>query len=234
MSKSIDIEKKTDNKTKSYKDRIKKDRIKIQKIIDILSLDYPNTDTDLKHYSPFELLIATILSAQCTDVRVNMVLPELFKKYPSPFELSLAEQDEVEKIIYSTGFYKNKAKNIIACSRVLVDRYKGEIPNNIEELVKLPGVGRKTANCVLGVYFKAEGIVVDTHVSRIVKLLGFVNTRDAVIVERYLMDIVDYKYWSKISHYFIRFGRNICIARIPKCKDCKINKYCDSYNFNKK
>ncbi|MBQ6269624.1 MAG: endonuclease III [Bacteroidetes bacterium] len=207
----------------------KRDKSKIKKIIDILSIEYSDAKTDLQHTSPFELLIATMLSAQCTDKRVNMILPNLFGAYPTPKALSEAEQSKVEKIIYSTGFYKNKAKNIINCASDIVEKYSGSVPDNIEELTKLPGVGRKTANCVISNYYTPAGIVVDTHVSRIAKLLGLVDTRDAVVVERYLMEIIDYKYWNVISNYFIRLGRDVCVARHPKCEQCKLQKYCDYY-----
>jgi endonuclease-3 len=201
----------------------------IIKIIKKLSKKYPNVSTDLTHKSPFELLIATILSAQCTDKRVNMVTPELFSKYPNPSALASATLEDVEKIIYSTGFYKNKAKNIINCANELMTKHLGKVPSKIEELTGLSGVGRKTANCVMGYYFKAEGIVVDTHVIRITNLLGIVKTKDAEKIERKLMEIIPKKYWVNFTHYLIKYGREICVARHPKCSECEIKKYCRTF-----
>jgi endonuclease-3 len=201
----------------------------IIKIIKKLSKKYPNVTTDLTHKSPFELLIATMLSAQCTDKRVNMVTPELFTKYPNPSALALATLEDVEKIIYSTGFYKNKAKNIVNCANELITKYSGEVPSKMEELVGLSGVGRKTANCVMGYYFEAEGIVVDTHVIRITNLLGIVKTKDAEKIEKELMVIIPKKYWVNFTHYLIKYGRETCIARHPKCSECEINKYCRAF-----
>lgn len=212
--------------------KIEDDKKRIAKIMEILEKEYPNVKSDLINTSPFQLLIATILSAQCTDKRVNMVTPKLFSEYPTAKELANAENEDVEEIIFSTGFYKNKAKNIISCSNYLLENHSGEVPSTMEELVKLPGVGRKTANCVLGNYFEPEGIVVDTHVIRITNLLGFVKTRNAEAIERYLMKIIDKKYWVNSTHYFIRLGRAVCIARRPKCSECKIKQYCNNYKEN--
>jgi endonuclease-3 len=202
---------------------------KILKIIKVLALIYPDTKTDLTHSSPFELLISTMLSAQCTDKRVNIVTPNLFSKYPDPISFALANQSDVENIIMSTGFYKNKTKNIIATSKMLVDKFNSRVPSTIDKLTLLPGVGRKTANCVLGAYFEPQGIVVDTHVIRITNLLGIVNTKNAEQIEMQLIDITPKKHWVKLTHLFIRHGRNTCIARRPKCSECQINKYCDTY-----
>jgi len=202
---------------------------KIIKIIKILEPIYPNVKTDLIHFSPFELLIATILSAQCTDKRVNMVTPVLFSKYPSPETLAIAGSLDVENIIMTTGFYKNKTKNIIAASEMLVNNFNCVVPSSMDELTSLPGVGRKTANCVLGTYFEPQGIVVDTHIIRISNLLGVVETKNAEKIEKQLMDVVPKKYWAKFSHLFIKHGRNICIARRPKCSKCPISKHCEAY-----
>ena len=207
---------------------------KIKKILQILEKKYPYVRTDLEHTSPFQLLIATILSAQCTDKRVNMVTPALFAVFPNVYEFAKAKQEDVEQLIFTTGFYKNKAKNIIACSQLLVEKYNGEVPSQMSELLELSGVGRKTANCVLGNYFEPAGIVVDTHVIRITNLLGLVHTKNAEKIEQELMEIVPRKYWVKFTHYLIRLGRETCIARRPRCLQCEINYYCDSWESKSK
>ena len=165
-----------------------------KKIILALKQKYPNAKTDLLHNSPFELLIATMLSAQCTDKRVNMVIPYLFEKYPTADALAIASNEDVENIIKSVGFYKNKAKNIINASEYIVQKFNSKVPLKMEYLVTLPGVGRKTANCVLGNYSKPEGIVVDTHVIRIANLLGLVSNKNAEKIELELMNIIEKKY----------------------------------------
>ena len=202
---------------------------KIQKIIKILEPIYPNVTTDLVHSSPFELLIATMLSAQCTDRRVNIVTPNLFVKYPNPESLANADFSNVEDIIKTTGFYKNKTKNIIETSKILANNFNSNIPTTMDELTSLPGVGRKTANCVLGVYFEPQGVVVDTHIIRITNLLGIVETKNADQIEIKLMSIVPKKYWVKFTHLLIKHGRNICIARRPKCLECPISMHCQTY-----
>jgi len=203
---------------------------KINAVIKILAQKYPNVKTDLEHTSPFQLLIATMLSAQCTDKRVNMVTPALFASYPTAYEFARANQEDIEQLIFTTGFYKNKAKNIIACSRLLVEKFNGAVPSKMSDLLELSGVGRKTANCVLGSYFSPEGIVVDTHVIRITNLLGLVNTKNAVQIEKSLMAIIPKEHWVNFTHYLIRFGRETCISRRPKCSLCEINFYCEHHN----
>jgi len=200
---------------------------KLIKIVSILEKEYPNPTTDLISQSPFQLLVATMLSAQCTDKRVNLVTPSLFEKYPTALELSNAEQEDVEKIIYSTGFYRNKSKNIIACAKDIVEKHGGEVPDDINNLTLLPGVGRKTANCVLGNYFQPAGIVVDTHVIRICNLVGVVNSKNPEQIEKQLMALLPKEYWVNFTHYLIKLGRDICIARRPQCMKCKISEYCD-------
>jgi endonuclease-3 len=200
-------------------------------IIHTLAKQYPDAKTDLQHHSAFELLVATILSAQCTDKRVNEVTPSLFVKYPNPQTLANADQYDVEQIIYSTGFYKNKAKNLIACSQTLVNNFNGSVPQTMDELLTLPGVGRKTANCILGNCFVPVGIVVDTHVVRITNLLGLVDTKNPEKIEKELMQIVPKKYWVNFTHYIIRHGRATCIAHRPQCNDCCINQWCEHYKF---
>lgn len=188
---------------------------------------HPDAHCELDHQSPFQLLIATILSAQTTDVRVNLVTPALFKAYPTPARLAAAEQEDIETIIRSTGFYKNKAKNIIGCARGLVERHDGEVPRTIVELSALPGVGRKTANVVLGNCFGLnEGVVVDTHVTRLSRLLGLTREEDPVKIEQDLMKLFPREEWAMLSHLLIFHGRRVCIARRPQCDLCCLVEVC--------
>lgn len=188
---------------------------------------YPDAHCALNHTNPFELLVATVLSAQCTDERVNMVTPALFKKYPTPQKMAKAPIEDLEALIRSTGFYKNKAKNLKAAATKLVENYKGKIPQDLESLVQLPGVGRKTANVVLGNAFNiASGIVVDTHVTRLSNRLGWVKTENAVVIERQLCDKVPQEEWVMLSHYLIAHGRAICKARKPACSHCFLEETC--------
>lgn len=180
----------------------------------------------LKHESAWELLVATILSAQCTDARVNTVTPGLFKKYPDVYAFAGADIDELEKAIFSTGFYHNKARNIIACARKLTEEYGGKIPDTIEELLGLPGVGRKTANVVLGHIYNKPSIVVDTHVKRISQLLGLTDTLDPVKAEFELMDILPKDHWILWNTDIIRLGRTVCIANRPRCDICILKNLC--------
>jgi len=173
------------------------------------------------------LLVATILSAQCTDERVNSVTPELFEKYPTPQELATATQDQVESVIKSLGFFRSKAKNLRAMAQALVDNFDGKLPQTLDELVSLAGVGRKTANVVLGTCFEIpSGVVVDTHVKRITNLLGMTESDNPEIIERDLMAILPKNEWIEFSHRMIHHGRQICIARRPKCLDCPLLKIC--------
>lgn len=200
-----------------------------EKIIAILEKQYPSAKTALRHENAFELLVATILSAQCTDARVNMVTPGLFKKYPSVQHFASAVPQELEQDIRSTGFYRNKTKNIIAASKSIVEEFQGEVPRTMEELLQLGGVGRKTANCVLGGAFGINlGIVVDTHVLRLSGRLGLSRQSDAVKVESDLMDIVPKNDWYNFSNYLINHGRAVCDARKPKCPECGLRKLCPS------
>ena len=190
---------------------------------------FPDAHCELDHETPFQLLIATILSAQCTDVRVNMVTPHLFKAYPTPKKLAAAAQSQVEEIIRSTGFYKAKAKNIIGCAQGLLDDHSGEVPRSIEELSALPGVGRKTANVVLGNCFNInEGVVVDTHVKRITGLLGLTKFTDPEKIEQDLMKQIPQDQWCEASHLIIFHGRRTCIARRPQCDLCTLADICPS------
>lgn len=200
-----------------------------EKIIAILEKQYPSAKTALRHENAFELLVATILSAQCTDARVNMVTPGLFKKYPSVQHFASAVPQELEQDIRSTGFYRNKTKNIIAASKSIVEEFQGDVPRTMEELLQLGGVGRKTANCVLGGAFGINlGIVVDTHVLRLSGRLGLSRQSDAVKVESDLMDIVPKNDWYNFSNYLINHGRAVCDARKPKCPECGLRKLCPS------
>lgn len=205
---------------------VRRDRLAV--ILDRLAAAYPDARVGLDFTTPFELLIATILSAQCTDERVNIVTKSLFAKYRSPDDYLRVPLEELEQDIHSTGFYRNKAKNIQACCKRLIDVFQGEVPVTLEELITLPGVGRKTANCVLSNCFDIPGITVDTHVTRIMNLLGMVNTTDAVAIEFELMKIVDTDRWNAMNHLIITHGRRTCIARRPQCGTCPIADLCPS------
>ncbi len=199
-------------------------------VISLLSAKYPIVKIQLNYRNPFELLIATMLSAQCTDKQVNIVTQDLFQKYIIPEDYLQVPIEELERDIYSTGFYKAKAKNIRGVCQILINQFNGKIPNKMSELIKLPGVGRKTANVVLGHCFNTpEGIVVDTHVIRICNLIGLVDTKDAYKIELELMKFVNKELWVNFTHYFIYLGREICIARRPKCEICPINHLCKYY-----
>lgn len=187
---------------------------------------YPDAVCALKHQSPLQLLVATILSAQCTDVRVNIVTPALFAKYPDVNAFAAADRNELEEMIKSTGFFRNKAKNIIDCCKAIVEQYGGEVPASLDELVKLPGIGRKTANVVLGDAFGIPGITVDTHVGRLSRRLGFTKHEDPVKVELDLMKLIPEQEWTRFSHRMIFHGRQVCFARNPKCGECTMKSFC--------
>ena len=204
-------------------------------VFPILEIKFEKPITALDYKTPYQLLIAVILSAQCTDVRVNIVTKELFKVVNGPEDLANMDLKEIEKYIRSTGFYNNKSKNIKLCSQQLIERHNGEVPNTMEELRALAGVGRKTANVVLGdVWNIREGIVVDTHVKRLSNRIGFVNSDNPEIIEKELMKFIPKKYWFEYSHYLILHGRDKCIARKPKCELCEIKEYCKYYEINTK
>ncbi len=199
-----------------------------RKIVMALKKSYPDAECALHHDNAFQLLAATILSAQCTDERVNMVTPALFKKYPTPDKLAQAKQADVEKLIQSCGFFRSKATNLIGMAKALVNQFDGELPRTLEELITLPGVGRKTANVVLGtVYGIASGVVVDTHVKRICNLLGLTESQNPEIIERDLVALLPKKEWVDFSHRLIHHGRQICIARRPQCHKCPLLKHCE-------
>lgn len=209
------------------KDRLVDLKKHARRIITILKRTYPLAECALHHETAFQLLAATILSAQCTDERVNMVTPHLFAKYPTPAKLAAAPQQSVEKIIQSCGFFRNKATSLRGMARALVERHDGEVPRDLESLTSLPGVGRKTANVVLGTAFGIpSGVVVDTHVKRISRLLGLTTSSNPAIIERELMAILPGKEWINYSHRLIHHGRAICIARRPKCRECPLLKVC--------
>ena len=200
-----------------------------RRVLRRLKADYPDAECALYFKSPLQLLVATILSAQCTDQRVNMVTPSLFKKYPTAGHLARVRLPTLEKAVQSTGFFRNKAKNIKACCQQLVERYDGEVPQDLDALVELPGVGRKTANVVLGTAFGiATGVVVDTHVGRISKRLGLTaaDSKDAIRIERDLMEILPRTQWVNYSHRMIHHGRQVCMARKPSCEACSMNNFC--------
>ena len=197
-------------------------------ILSILKLEYPDSKCSLDYNTPFQLLVATVLSAQCTDERVNKVVIPLFDKYPTPEAFTQLTVGEIGKEIYSTGFYNNKAKSIKGLSHAIVDQYDGDVPGIMDELVSLPGVGRKTANVVLGNIFDVPGVVVDTHVTRITNLLGFTKSKNAVIIERELEKIIDKSDWTLFTHLIIDHGRAICVANRPNCSECSISDFCPS------
>ncbi len=198
-------------------------------VYDLLESLYPHARTALRHADPYQLTVATILSAQCTDERVNMVTPGLFRSFPDADSMAGARQEELEEIIRSTGFFRNKARNLIAMARAVVDRHGGKIPATMDELVTLPGVGRKTANVILGNAFGIdEGVVVDTHVKRLSRLLGFTREDDPLKIERELMEIFPRHRWTPLSHMLIFHGRAVCIARRPRCGECVLARHCPS------
>jgi endonuclease-3 len=193
-----------------------------------LEREFPEAKCALNFETPDQLLFATILSAQCTDVRVNLVTPALFKRWPGSKELSKAKVSEVEKVIKSINFFRNKSKNLVNSAKLIQEIHGGQLPSTMEELIALPGVGRKTANVVLGDAFNIQvGVVVDTHVKRIAGLLGLTEEEDPVKIEQDLMEIVPKENWTKFSHWLILHGRRTCIARRPKCGECVIRKFCD-------
>ena len=200
-----------------------------KKIIDILKKEYPKVKSALEYSNPFELLISTILSAQCTDERVNLVTKELFKKYKKPQDFVNLSNAELEKEIFSTGFYKQKAKSIIACCQELITNHKSKVPADFDELVKLPGVGRKTASVIAGNAFGIPAIAVDTHVKRLSNLLGFIDSQNPDKIEIRLKELLPESYWINSSHWLATHGRKICIANRPKCNECVIGDLCPSF-----
>ena len=204
-------------------------RARARKIVARLERAYPDATCALHHASALELVVATILSAQCTDARVNMVTPALFAKYRTAADYAAADPQVLEREIQSTGFFRNKTKSLIGMAQALVERHSGQVPDTMEALTELPGVGRKTANVILGTWFKKnEGVVVDTHVQRISRLLKLTKQDDPVKIERDLMDLLPRDKWTWWSHTLIQHGRQVCIARRPKCEECVVNRLCPS------
>ena len=191
-------------------------------ILDLLEATYPQAHCALVHASPWQLLVATILSAQCTDIRVNQVTPALFQRFPDPASMATADPAEVEKLIRSTGFFRNKAKNLIGCAMEMVRFHDSEVPKEMSALVSLPGVGRKTANVILGNAFDIPGMVVDTHVGRIARRLGWTKAKDAEKIERDLCDLLPAKRWTQAAHVLIFHGRHCCRAQTAWCSKCPV------------
>ena len=200
---------------------------RISQILAGLDEMYPGVTCALTHSSAWELLVATILSAQCTDVRVNMVTPIIFKKYPTPQHFAALHPEELEPDIQSTGFFRNKSKSVVGAARKIIEEFSGQVPDEMDKLLTIPGVARKTANVVLGTWFrKADGVVVDTHVTRISRRLELTKENDAPKIEQDLMRVIPREKWIDFSHQIIHHGRALCIARKPKCADCKLETIC--------
>jgi endonuclease-3 len=202
---------------------------RVAEILTLLRKTYPGVVCALNHRSAWELTVATILSAQCTDVRVNLVTPELFRRFPSPAAMAGASLPEIEELIRTTGFFRNKAKSILGAAKLVVNEYGGEIPQTMDEMLRIPGVARKTANVVLGSWFAiASGVVVDTHVLRLSRRLELTKETTPEKVEKNLAKIIPKDRWIDFSHELIHHGRQICIARKPRCADCALEKACNS------
>ncbi len=202
-------------------------------IIDRLRREYGEPRTALRFKSPFELLVAVILSAQCTDERVNKITPALFKRFPGPKEMADATVEDIEELIRSCSFFRNKAKSIHNAAKMIVDRFGGRLPDNMKDLIKLPGVARKTANVVLyNAFGKNEGIAVDTHVKRLSKRLGLTDHSNPVKIENELMEIVPKQYWGLVTYLLIEHGRKVCKAKKPDCKNCILKDICPSANIH--
>jgi len=202
-------------------------------VLEILAKTYPIAQCELTHKNAWELMVGVILSAQCTDKRVNIVTQDLFSKYPTIQDIDTLDIEELKKIIRSTGFFNNKTKNIKGAARKIIQDFGGIVPDSMEKLLTIPGVARKSANVILSVWYKKnEGVVVDTHVIRISNLLKLTEQKDPVKIEKELMGIYPKEYWERFSTYIVWHGRRLCIARRPKCKECPLNKICPSANLN--
>ena len=208
------------------KENISSKKQRVCDIIEIFDKVYSDADCTLEYENGLQLLISTQLAAQCTDARVNIVAKDLYKKYPDVYAFANADELELQQDIKSTGFFRNKARNIIACCQMLINEYDGEIPNTMEDLLRLPGVGRKTANLVLGDFFGIPGIVVDTHATRLSNRMGFTTNSDPYKIEQDLQKIVPREKWSSFCHQLVYHGREFCSARSPKCDSCPINHLC--------
>jgi endonuclease-3 len=207
----------------------KKKQERAERVYELLADEHPDARTALEHENPYQLAVATILSAQCTDERVNAVTPTLFERWPSAADLAGARPRELEKVIRPTGFFRNKTTSLIGMARAVVDEHGGEIPDTMEALVDLPGIGRKTANVILGNAFgKDEGVVVDTHVRRLSRRLRFTTHEDPKKIEKDLMDLFPRERWTMLSHILIFHGRRVCVARRPRCEECVVSHLCPS------
>ena len=203
-------------------------------IIKKLKKYYPDATCSLDFKTPFQMTIAVMLSAQCTDERVNKVTPALFEKYGTPEKMASASVEELESLIYTCGFYRNKAKNMKSCSEYIVNNYNGIVPSTMEELQKLPGVGRKSANVImLEAFHNPQGIAIDTHAKRICNMIGFSKEKDPEKIEKDLLKIIPKKYYYDVNHLLVWHGRNTCVARRPKCEICPVKKMCDFYQADK-
>ncbi len=201
-------------------------RKRLREIAKTLQRTMPSPKMELDHRSPWELLVATILSAQCTDQRVNQVTPSLFRQYRRPAELAAAHAPELEQLIRSTGFFKNKAKHLVACGKAVTERFGEQVPRTMEELITLPGVGRKTANVILGTAFSQPSIVVDTHVKRVAKRLGLTRSDNPDLVEQDLQQLLPKSQWTAVSQRLLLHGRYVCLARKPQCATCPVYRHC--------
>jgi endonuclease-3 len=207
--------------------RVQNEAKRTSEILARLDENFPKAECALAHDDAYQLLVATILSAQCTDARVNKVTPDLFERYPDPPTLSKADPEELQDLIRSTGFFRNKSNNLLKASLKIVQDFDGEVPNSLEALIQLPGVARKTANVVLGTWFRvASGVVVDTHVGRISNRLGFTSQKDPVKIEKDLMKLLPKDRWISFAHQLILFGRSICKAQRPQCPECFLADLC--------
>ncbi len=203
-------------------------------IIKKLKKYYPDATCSLDFKTPFQMTIAVMLSAQCTDERVNKVTPALFEKYGTPEKMASASVEELESLIYTCGFYRNKAKNMKSCSEYIVNNYNGNVPSTMEELQKLPGVGRKSANVImLEAFHNPQGIAIDTHAKRICNMIGFSKEKDPEKIEKDLLKIIPKEYYYDVNHLLVWHGRNTCVARRPKCDICPVKKMCDFYQADK-
>lgn len=208
------------------RESLKSKQERAAKIFDVFGSVYSDAECTLDYGNALQLLIATQLAAQCTDARVNIVTPALFKKYPDVYAFAAADELELREDIRSTGFYRNKAKNIIGCCQMLIDRFGGEVPNNMKDLLSLPGVGRKTANLVLGDYFGIPGVVVDTHATRLSNRMGFTKETEPYKIELDLQKLLPPENWAAFCHCLVYHGRAYCTARAPKCDQCPVNMLC--------
>ena len=210
----------------SIKTSLTANRARALEVFKRLEKDYPDAQCSLDFVDPLQLMVSTILAAQCTDERVNIVTKDLFKKYKTPQDFAGAPEGELEKAIHSCGFYRQKAKSIRSACRTIIDRFDGKVPGTMDELLQLDGVGRKTANVILGECFNTQGVIVDTHCTRLSRRLGFTKHEDAAKIEQDLMKIVPHEHWTMFSHYLVFHGRAVCSARPPRCSECSVNELC--------